>query len=546
VALEKTYMKVILAVILIVIIIGAYYGGYKIGYGEGHKKGYIAGFKDALRGVPPPWSYIIIGTTDEPTTLDPALAYDFPSCNLIQNLFDGLMGYEPGTGKLVPRLAERYEVSSDGKVYTFYLRKGVKFHDGTELTAEVVKYSIERAIALKGDPSFLLTEVAGIESVEVVDKYTVRFHLKAPNVVFLSVMAFTVAYPVSPKAYPKDKFSDAGVGTGPYKLVRWTRGVEMVLEKNENYWDSKNVAKTNTVILRFYKKAETLRLAIEKKEVDIAFRELRPTDYIDLEKKEAELGLKVYWGPGAFIRYIVFNVKVPPFDNKLVRQAIACAVDRKAIADTVFLGLLEPLYSMVPKGMWSHIDAFKEKWGERNLDKARELLRKAGYSEEKPLEIELWAETGLHYGMTEPDFAKMLKDQLEETGMIKVTLKMVEWATYVDNIRKGVMGMFLLGWYPDYLDPDDYLSPFVESKCSPYLSCFYSSPEMDEYLHEALKTIDVEARTELYIKAQKLLAEDVPILPLLQGRQVCVALNNVKGIVLDMTQIFRFYLLYKE
>jgi len=517
---------IIVAVIVVVVAVGAYMAFF------------------APR--PAPARVIVIGTTDEPTTLDPALAYDYPSCNVIQNVFDGLVMYKPGTAELVPGLAERWEVADNGTVYTFYLRKGVKFHDGTELTADVVKYSIERAIKLHGDPAFLLTEVAKIESVEVVDKYTVRFRLKEPCAVFLSVMAFTVAYPVSPEAYPPDKFVDAGIGTGPYKIVKWTRGVEMVLEANEDYWNPEYKPKTPKIILKFFKKPETLRLALEKKEIDIAFRELRPTDYIELEKKAEELGIKVIWGPGAFIRYIVFNVKQPPFDNKLVRQAIAYAIDRKAIAETVFLGLLEPLYSMVPKGMWSHIDAFLEKYGERNLEKARELLRMAGYSEENPLKITLWAETGLHYGMTEPDFAKMIKDQLEETGLIKVELKLVEWAAYVDNIRKGIMGMFLLGWYPDYLDPDDYLTPFVESGSSPSLGCFYNNSEMDYYLHEALKTVDMDKRTELYIKAQRLLAEDVPVLPLLQGRQVVVALKEVKGIVLDPTQIFRFYLLYKE
>lgn len=549
----KTYMKAILAIVVIAVIAGAYFGGYymgqDVGYDTGSDEGYVEGYDDAAKAKPPrvmPKGYLIVGQTDEPVYLDPAKAYDWPSCNVIQNVFEGLVTYTPGTTDLIPGLAENWTISPDGKVYTFNLRNNVTFHDGTKFNATAVKHSIERAIALEGDPSFLLDAIAGIVSVDVVDTFTVKFTLKAPNVVFLSIMAFTVAYPVSPAAYPADEFKlDIAVGTGPYKLVKWSRGVEMVLEANKEYWWEEYIPKNDVTILRFHKKPETLRLAIEAHEVDIALRKLRATDWPELEEKT---DLVVYKAAGPTIRYIVIDVTQAPFTDKLVRQAIACAINRTTISETVYLGEFRPLYSMVPDGMFSHIDAFKDKWGERDLDNAKTLLGQAGYSTANPLVIDFWCETGLHYGMEIVETAEMIEAQLEETGMIEVTLKYSEWATYIDDVtsRQHKMPIFLLGWYPDYLDPDNYLSPFVESESDPFMGCWYNSTVMDGYLHDALVETDVDARSALYESAQTLMAEDCPIIPLLGGEFRAVALTNVKGIVLDVLQIFRYYLIYKE
>jgi len=483
---------------------------------------------------------LIIGTTDKITVLDPAKSYDFYTWEVFNNIGEGLLRYKPGTTDIEPGLAESYTVSEDGLVYTFKLRKGLKFTDGTPFNASVVKWSIERVLRLNADPSWLVESF--IDSVNVVHEYTVQIKLKKPVSYFPALLALDPPYyPVSPKAYPANEIKDSTVGIGPYKVVKWVRDQELILEANPDYYGEK--PKTKKVVIKFYKDAATMRLALEKGEIDVAWRTLSPVDIKDLEEKGK---FNVIGVPGGYIRYIVINVETPPLSNKTLRQAIAYAVDRKAIADKVFYGTVEPLYSMVPIGMWSHIDAFKEKYGERDLEKAKELLRQCGYSEDNPLELEFWY-TPTHYGDTEKDVAAVIKESLEETGMIKVTLKSAEWATYAaEYIAKGTMPIFLLGWYPDYIDPDNYLTPFLHSEYSADLGSRYKNPEMDKLLEEAQIKLSKEERTKLYEDAQRLLAEDVPLIPLFQGKLYIITQTNVKGVTLDPTMMLRYYLIYKE
>lgn len=476
---------------------------------------------------------IVIGTTDKIATLDPANAYDYLSCNVIRNIMSGLVDYRPGTSRIVPALAERWEISPDGLIYTFYLRKGVKFSDGTPFNANAVKFSIERAIKLDGDPAFLLADV--IESVEVVNEYTVNIKLKYPFSPFLSLMAFTVAFPVSPSSYNDKEFSDVGVGIGPYKVKKWTKDVELVLEANPNWYGAS--PKSKLIVIKFYDSAKSLRAAVESGEVDLAYRTLNPEDIVELKEKDK---LKVYEGESPVIRYLVFNAKREPFANANVRRAIAYAIDRDMITKRVFKDTVSSLYSMIPLGMWGHTDVFPK----YERGKAVELLKREGYSEGKPLEIELWY-TPTYYGSTEADVAQMIKLMLEATGVIRVDIKYAEWATYVEHLEKGMMGLFLLGWYPDYLDPDDYTWPFVHSSESPSMGSFYSNSKMDELLLRGRQIPHEEGRTKVYEEIQKLLAEEAPYIPLWQAKQYCIAKPEVKGVLLEPTQIFRYYLLYK-
>jgi len=517
-------MKKVYLVILLVVIIAAAIG---LGY-YWYQQVYVK-----------PREVIILGTIDKITVLDPAKAYDFFTWEVLNNIGEGLLKYKPGTTELVPGLAESYEVSEDGRVYTFKLRKGLKFTDGTPLDAEVVKWSIERQMHLNLDPSWLVT--AFVEKVEVIDKYTVAFHLKRPIAYFPALVATVPYFPVSPKAYPWDEAKDSTVGIGPYKVVKWVRDVELRLEVNPDYYGPK--PKTKYFIIKFYKDATALKMALEAGEIDIAWRELLPTDIIALKKGGK---FNVIDAPSPYIRYIVLRCNQPPFDDVRLRRAIAAAVDRDRICEKVFKGLVAPLYSMVPMGMWSHIDAFKDEYGERNLELARKLLREAGFSEDNKFKIELWY-TPTHYGTTEADVAALIKESLEETGMIEVELKSAEWATYAaEYIAKGVMPIFLLGWYPDYIDPDNYLTPFLHSEHCGHLGVFYNNSEVDELLEEAMVKPTIEERQERYEEVQRILARDAPLIPLFQGKLFLVCKKNIRGVVLDPVMLLRYYLIYKS
>ncbi|AFK22598.1 ABC transporter substrate-binding protein [Pyrococcus sp. ST04] len=482
---------------------------------------------------------IVIGVTDKVTDLDPANAYDFYTWEVLNNIMEGLVKYKPGTLEIEPAIAEKWEVNEDSTVWTFYLRKDVKFADGTPLTAKDVVRSIKRVMKINGDPAWLVTDF--VKDVVAKDDYTVVFYLKQPTSYFLALLTTPPYFPVHPN-YSMEKIeSDATYGgAGPYRIVKWVRDEELVLEANPYYYGEK--PKVKRIVIKFYRDASTMRLALQNGEIDIAWRTLRPSDIQSLKESG---NFNVIEVPGGFIRYICLNTKVDPTKNVKVRQALAAAIDRKEIAEKVFMGTVEPLYSLVPNGMWSHIDAFKEKYGDANIELAKKLLSEAGYSESNPLKITLWY-TPTHYGDTEADLAQILKEQWERTGMIKVDIKSAEWGTYVDYARKGQMQVYLLGWYPDYLDPDDYTTPFLKSTANSWAGTGYANPTVDELLTKAQRLTDQNERAKLYEEVQKILAEDVPYIPLVQGKLYLVTQKNVKGVIIGPDMIFRYSTLYKE
>jgi len=319
---------------------------------------------------------IILGTTDKITVLDPAKTYDFYTWEVFHNIGEGLLKYKPGTTELMPGIAKSYEVSSDRREYTFKLREGLKFTDGAPLDAAAVKWSIDRVMKLDLDPSWLVS--AFVERVEVVDTYTVKFILKEPVSFFPALVATTPYIPISPKSFPEDKVAEPTVGHyGPYKIKKWVRDVELILEANLNYYG--NPPKSELFVVKFYKNAATMRLAVQTGEIDVAWKTLRPIDLIDLKAIGKQKILEV---PGPYIRYIVIRCNKPPFDDVHLRKAIAAALDRQRICEEAYKGTVKPLYSMVPMGMWSHIDAFK-------LDTVKIIPSSLNYGTHPPT-MEIW------------------------------------------------------------------------------------------------------------------------------------------------------------
>ncbi len=465
---------------------------------------------------------VVVGTTDKITELDPANAYDFFTWEVLSNVMSGLVTYDPDTGEIVGDLAKSWEVQEDGKVWIFHLREDAYFADGTKCTAEDVVRSIKRVMTIQGDPSWLVTEF--VEDVEALDEYTVKFTLKQPTGYFLAVAATVPYYPVHPNYPDNEIVADATWGgCGAYKIVEWKRDQQLVLAPNEYYYGPE--PKNDRVIIRFFSDANAMRLALEKGEIDVAWRTLTPQDIEALKG----MGYNVIEVPGLFIRYVVVKTDAGPTSEKLVRQALAAAIDRNEIALRVFKGTVEPLYSMVPQGMWSHVPVFKEKYGDGNLELARQLLQQAGYSEDNKLQVELWF-TPTHYGDTEDELAAVLKEQWEKTGMITVTIKSSEWAQYVEQLSSGQFMLSLLGWYPDYLDPDNYLTPFLKSTANGWTGTGYANPTVDELLSKAQTATDQAEREQYFKQVQEILADDVPFIPLVQGKLYIVTQPDFKGL----------------
>lgn len=478
---------------------------------------------------------LIIGTTDSVTDLDPANAYDFHTWEIFHNTMSTLLTYKPGTTELQPGLATEYKASEDGTEYTFKLREGLEFPDGTPFNADAVVWSINRVMRLEGDPSWLVTSF--VDKVEKVDEYTVKFTLKDPVGFFPKVVATEPYAGISPECYSEDEFdvdSTCG-GIGPYQIKSWERDVEMELVANPGYYGDPPAYPH--IIVRYFKDSTAMRLAVEAGDIDVAWKTLTPSDYKDFEENP---DYNLITGPGPYIRYICFNTTTEPFDDPKVRQAISLAIDRNAISSVVFQGTHQNLYSMVPMGMFAHIDAFAE----RDVEQAKALLAEAGFDEDNPLEMDLWW-TPSHYGPTEGDVASAFKQALEETGVIKVSLQSAEWATYTDYFGPGTMPVFLLGWYPDYLDPDNYTSAFAESDASDDIGIFYSNEKMDELLVNARTSTDTAEREELYKQVQELWAEEVPTIPFTQGQLLVVTQKGVSGVELDPTMFLHYFLLEK-
>ena len=479
-------------------------------------------------------SVLIVGTTFDPQTLDPALAYDIASAMVIQNIFDTLVTYKPGTTELQGELAERWESNENATVWTFYLRKGVKFHDGTELTAEDVKYSIERAKELQGPPAFLIDV---IDRVEVVDDYTVRFILKYPFSPFPSLMAFMLTAPVSPEAAESlgEDFAEKPVGTGPFKLESWVKGQEVVLVANEDYWRGK--PKIDKIIIRIFKDPSSLRIALENGEVDMAFG-IQPSDIPALLENPDIKSLSI---EGLVIEWLGMNLRKEPFNNPLFRKAVNYAINYDYILENILKGTATRLYGPLPPGIWGYdpnIESYAYKY---DPDKARELLAQAGYPNGEGLpKIELLIST--EERPERGEVAAVIQDNLRQIG-IEVEIVNLDWSTFLDRLFAKDFDMYMVDWFPDYVDPDDWFYPLFSTEGLGLDG--YNNSKVDELTRKARTITDIEERTRIYRELQRIIVEDAPWAFLYVPKLYVFMQKNVEGFVLYPAYFIDFYPVYK-
>ena len=484
---------------------------------------------------------LTIGTTNPITSLDPAQLTGAQEGEILYNAGSGLLTYIPGTSELAPGLAITMpEVSPSGLVYTFTLRSGLQFSDGTPFNANAVKWSIDRTAFLGGDLSYLVTEY--VSETNVVNSTTIQFVLKQPVAFFPQLVANVPYYPVSPNCFPPYQFDPNSTcgGIGPYTIVSWDHGVSIELTANPGYYAPR--PSIPSIIIRHFATSAEMRQALEAGEIDMAWKSLTPQDYQELRNNP---NLNVVDGEGSLIRYLCFNTTTAPFDNASIRIALAVAMDRETTAQTVFSDTRTALYSMVSVGIWSHRDSFLDLYGQRDLNLARTLLSQAGYSETNKLAVDLWYPLE-HYGPLEPQFAATLASNIEETGVVSVTLHYADWGTYWGNVGTGVMPVFLLGWWPDYLDPDNLTWPFAHSSSSGGFGIFYNNPVMDSLLEAGRVTPPVwgPAREAIYEDIQFLWALEAPTIPLLQEASIAVTQDEVHGVMISPSGLLPYSTIY--
>ncbi len=481
---------------------------------------------------------LVAGTTDSVTNIDPAGNYDFGSFTLGVNLLEHLYDARNGS-KIVPSLATNCSPAGSTKTWKCTLRKGVKFHDGSDFDSADVKFSFDRVVKIN-DPSGISSLLSNLKSVKTNGKYGVTFNLKSPQSTWRFILS-SGAGGITPSSYPAKKLqanNQTQIGTGPYRLTKYTPGQQAVFEKFDDYWGP--AAKNDGLIIRYFSKSSTMKLALQRGEIDMAFQTFTPTELASL--REAK-GIRVHQGQGAVIRYLVMNVTRAPFDNIAVRKALAYMVPRQAIATRVYRGTVKPLYSMPPAGLPGHVDAFASQYGRvPSPAKAKKALQNAGL--QTPFPIEVWW-TPTHYGDASADEYAEMKRGLEKGGVFKITLKSSEWAQYSDALGNQY-NAFQLGWFPDYPDPENYLLSFYQP--DNFTANGYENPKMTALL-KAEQAASTEAKRLAVIRQiQALAAKDVPIIPYWQGNMIAVARSNVRGIpsTLDAAFIMRYWKLSKS
>lgn len=487
--------------------------------------------------------------------MDPAGSYDFGSWNMQYNIFDRLLAIPAGSPDPVGDAAESCEYN-DPQTLTCTLREGLKFSNGNDLTSSDVKFSLERNITI-ADPngsSVLLGSITEPDSdpqkvaegaIETPDDTTIVFHLNKPDTTFIKVLATATTSIVDEEVFPADKLigDDQVVGSGPYKLSQYKPGEQAVLEANETY-QGERVPQSPQIFVQYFSTPAPLKQAVESGQVDIAWRTLSPTDLNDLEGSDT---VDVIKGEGSEFRYWVAQMNNPVVGDtpqgKAVRQAVAQIIDREAIAQDSYSGTVEPAYSIVPPGFAGQKDSFQEKYGEPSVDAARKLLADAGV--QTPVKLTL-GYTPTHYGPNAVDEATQLASQLNDSGLFDVTTQDAEWEQYQNLYKEGAYDLFILGWYPDFLDADNYLTPFIRD--GGFYANGYSDAEVNKLLDQELAATDEAQREQLIGQLQDIVAEDVPLIPSWNGQNVAVANKNMEGVAetLDATYIFRFWEISKK
>lgn len=481
---------------------------------------------------------IVSGTTDTVTNLDPAGNYDFGSATIDYNFLEHLYDARNGS-KIVPSLATGCAPRGSTKTWRCNLRRGVTFHDGSAFDSTDVKHSFDRTIKIN-DPSGISSLLGNLKSVRTNGRYAVTFNLKSPQSTWPFILA-SGAGGIVPSSYPANRLqanNQPQVGTGPYRLTRYTPGQQAVLERFDDYWGPE--AKNEGVIVRYYAKSSTMKLALQRGEIDMAFQTFTPTELASLGRQE---NIRVYQGQGAVIRYLVLHTTRPPTNNIAVRRALAYMMPRQAIATRVYRGTVKPLYSMPPAGLPGHVDAFASRYGRSpNIAAARRELARAGL--DTPFPIEVWW-TPTHYGDATADEYAEMKRGLERGGVFRVTLKSSEWAQYSDALGNQYVA-FQLGWFPDYPDAENYIVPFYRS--DNFLATGYKSARMDALIKQELAAKTTPRRLAIIRQIQQLAARDVPIIPYWQGNMIAVGRNTVGGIprTLDAAFIMRYWKLSKS
>ncbi|MEG0384496.1 ABC transporter substrate-binding protein [Solibacillus cecembensis] len=471
---------------------------------------------------------LVFGRGADSVSLDPGIVTDGESFKVTQNLFETLINFGEQDTTINPGLAKSWEISDDGLTYTFELQEGVKFHDGTDFNAEAVIKNVNRWKAGKEDAFYYFNSMFKAEGEDIIKDvvaqadHTVVFTLSRTQAPFLKNLAMSPFGIASPTAFEAagDAFGDQPVGTGPFKFTEWKRNESITIEKFADYWQD-GLPKLNKVIFRSIPDNSARLNALIAGEIDLADG-VNPSDG---KTVEGNADLQLIERPSMNIGYLGLTNTRAPFDNKLVRQAVNYAIDKQGIVDAFFEGRAEVAVNPMPSSISGYNDAITGY--PYDPEKAKALLKEAGYDGK---EIELWAMPVPRPYM--PDGAKVaevIQKNLEDVGM-KSKIVTYEWATYLDKAKDGEADAFMLGWTGDNGDADNFIYTLLdEDNIGSNNYAYYKNDEVHDLLIKAQSETDENVRIDHYKKAQEIIHDDAPWVPLAHSTPLLGAKSGVKG-----------------
>ncbi|OPX34313.1 MAG: hypothetical protein B1H11_11095 [Desulfobacteraceae bacterium 4484_190.1] len=490
-----------------------------------------------------PKDILLFASTDSITTWDPSAAYSTES-SYMPNIYETLIWVSaPGSEKpFKPGLAEDWRVEENGLRWTFYLRKGVKFHDGGVLNAQVVKDSIERTMKMKKGAAFIFDPV---KEIKILNDYTVQFILKKAAPFDRIIASANAAWIISPKAVKKErKWFDAGheAGCGPYVLESWKPDEEIIFKKFDGYWRGWEGPHFKRIVVKIIKEGTVAEQMLESGVADLATR--IPTESV--RTFDAKKCCKLLKGP-SFMNYAIhMNTTKPPFNNKLIRKAASYAMPYKDMIEVSMGGLGKQSVGPIPCGQFGHDDSLYQY--RYDLDKAKQLMAKAGYPNGLKENVIF---TYASENVTEKAFAPLVKEALAKIG-INVEIQPMIWTAQWELVKgdpEKAQDMAALLWWPTFSDPYETLYSLWHVEEKPYWNfSYYKNPEFDRTILEAYSTPDAKKAKALYAKASKILIKDAPSIFLFDVERAVFKRAELKGYVINPNypRVPFFYNMYKE
>ena len=471
------------------------------------------------------------GSIGDARRLNPVIANDSASGSINDQVFNGLVKYDKDI-RLVGDLAERWDVSADGKTITFHIRRGVKWHDGAEFTADDCLFTYQKLI----DPKVVTpysSSYMDVKKAEVVDRYTFRVSYKEPFSPALESWAIGMIpkHLLEGKDINTDAFNRKPIGTGPYKLREWIAGQKIVLDANDQYFEGR--PNINQFIYRIITDSSTMFQELLSGGVDMMG--LTPLQYLrKSETRRIRQNYRKFRYPANAYTYMGYNLRNPLFGDVKVRQALSCAINRQSIIDGILLGLGKPCTGPFSYVSWAYNPSAKSY--PHDPERAKKLLAEAGWKDRnssgilekdgKPFRFTILTNLGNNERI---HTAEIIQQNLKAVG-IDVSIRVMEWQAFLEQIDNRSFDAIILGWGMGR-DPDIYdIWHSSKTKKGEYKFIGYKNAEVDRLLVEGRRTFDIEKRKKIYYRIQEILAEEQPYAFLYVPDALPIVHKRFKGI----------------